>query len=95
MSTEQNKPWLRARHKDDETWEWGGDTMEEAVNAGLGLWGKDGDEQEDGKDLDGDPIDGFWVAPAHKSGERGDDDCDPEEHEYTVEAEHAQWIPLQ
>ena len=89
-------PWLCARYKDDETWEWGGDTLEDAINAGLDLWGGDLPDDEDGAyNLDGNRIDGFWVAPAHKSDGANIDDCDPEDHEYTVEAEHAQWIPME
>ncbi len=94
MSAKPERPWLCARYKDDETWTWGGATMEDAINAGLGEWGADGDDEEGREDLDGNPIAGFWIAPAHKSRENCDDDCDPEEAEFTVEAQHAQWIPL-
>lgn len=88
MNTKPDRPWLCARYKDDETWTWGGETMERAVAAGLDEWGAESDHEDEGE------IDGFWVAPSHKSRANCDDDCDPEEAEYTVESQHAQWIPL-
>lgn len=75
-------PWLCALEKWAEHWEWGGDTKDDAINAGLDLWGGE------------DRPDGFWIAPAHKSDETNIDDCDPEEAEYTVENDRAEWIPL-
>ncbi len=87
----QTRPWLCARYKDDEDWTWGGPDMEDAINAGLDAFGED---EEEGYDADGARIAGFWVAPSHKSRESNPDDCHPEEHEFTVESEHAQWIPI-
>lgn len=89
MSAKPERPWLCARFKDDETWTWGGATMEDAVAAGCDEWGKGSGHEDEGE------IPGFWVAPAHKSREDHIDDCDPEEAEFTVEPQHAQWIPLQ
>lgn len=88
MSADLERPWLCARYKDDETWTWGGADMEAAISAGCDEWGADSDHEDEGE------IPGFWVAPSHKSREGHPDDCDPEEAEYTVEAQHAQWIPF-
>lgn len=74
------RPWLCARSKDDEEWQWGGETVDDAVNAGLDLWG--GDNRPDG----------FWIAPAHRT--TSAEESDGQEHPYTVEADKAQWIPL-
>jgi hypothetical protein len=88
MNTNEERPWLYAKHKDNEDWSWGGPTMEDAVAGGCSDWGADSDDEYD------EPLSGFWVAPAHKSRAEHPDDCDPEEHEYTVESDKAQWIPF-
>jgi hypothetical protein len=74
--------WFCATSKSADRWEYGGDTQDAAINAGLDLWG--GENRPDG----------FWIAPAHESDPDNIDDCDPEEGEYTVEADKAEWIPL-
>jgi len=63
---------------------WGGDTKDDAVNAGLDLWAEGGEADQ--------RPDGFWIAPSHKS--RDDHDEDSDDHEYTIEPKHAEWIPL-
>lgn len=72
-------PYLCALSKTSEEWQWGGKTIDNAINAGLELWG--GEK----------PKDGFWVAPAHRSRREVESDSD---FAYTVESDKAQWIPL-
>lgn len=59
-----DRPWLCALKKDYERWEWGGATMDDAINAGLALWG--GENRPDG----------FWVAPSHASKSEDDSEKD-------------------
>lgn len=74
------RPLFCSRSKDAEEWYWGGETMDDAINAGLDLWGGEG------------RPDGFWVAPGHKTTPA--EEADGMEHPYTVEADKSEWIPL-
>lgn len=74
------RPFFCARSKNAEDWYWGGETWDDAVNAGLDLWGGD------------DPEDGFFIAPSHRT--TAAEEADGCEHPYAVEAEKAEWIPL-
>lgn len=74
------RPLFISCYKHAEDWYWGGETMDDAINAGLDLWG--------GEDR---PY-GFWVAPGHKTTTA--EASDGAEHPYTVEADKAEWIPI-
>ena len=65
-----------AINKNDETWEWCGISKQEAIEMGLDLW-------DDGF------LEGFYIAPSHKS--LSEDDSD---QEYTIEVDKAEYIPI-
>lgn len=73
-------PFMCSRYKDAEDWYYGGATKDDAINAGLDLWGGE------------DPEGGFWVAPSHPTTDVEKEDG--ADYEFTVAPEKAEWIPI-
>jgi hypothetical protein len=75
MRAPRRKHWFVSLHREAETWAYAGPrssceaTAIDEYAAGCG---------EPGRFT-------YWMAPGHRSRKNREDDCDPEEHEFTVE----------
>ena len=84
MKKSRRKHWFVALRDTDERWEYAGAQWKcESAAEEIVLWGCADRWPE-----------GYWMAPGHRSRKNCDTDCDPEEYQFTVETDRAEFVPF-